>query len=76
MTCTLLFTKYSDDLPRTNRWAGHVARIGDRRVSGRVLVGRPEGKRLIGRSRCRWEDNTKMDLQYVAYASMDWIDLA
>ena len=76
MTCTLLFTKYSGDLPRTNRWAGHVARIGDRRVSGRVLVGRPEGKRLIGRSRCRWEDNTKMDLQYVAYASMDWIDLA
>ena len=76
MTCTLLFTKYSDDLPRINRWAGHVARIGDRRVSGRVLVGRPEGKRLIGRSRCRWEDNTKMDLQYVAYASMDWIDLA
>jgi hypothetical protein len=76
MTCTLLFTKYSGDLPRINRWAGRVERIGDRTVSCRVLVGRPEGKRPIGRSRCRWLDNTKMDLQYVACGSMDWIDLA
>jgi hypothetical protein len=63
MTCTLLFTKYSDDLPRRNRWVGHVACIEDRRVSCRVLVGRPEGKRPIGRPRGSWEDNTKMDLQ-------------
>ena len=63
MTSTLLFTKHSDDLQRRNRWAGHVARIGDRRVSCRVLVGRPEEKRPFGRSRGRTEDNTKMNLQ-------------
>jgi len=63
MICTLLFTKYSDDLPRRNRWAGHVARIGDRRVSCRVLVGRPEEKRPIERSRVRSKDDIKMDLQ-------------
>jgi hypothetical protein len=63
MICTLLFTKYSDDLPRRNGWAEHVARIGDRRVSCRVLMGRPEENRPIGRSRGRSEDNTKMDVQ-------------
>jgi len=63
VTGTLLFTQYSEDLPRRNRWAGHVARIGDRRVSCRVLVGRPEGKTPIGRSRGRWENNIKMDIQ-------------
>jgi len=44
------------------RWAGHVARLGKRRVVYRVLVGKPEGKRSLGRPRHRWEDNIKMDL--------------
>jgi len=41
-----------------------------------VLVGKPEGKRPLGRPRCRWEDNVKMDLQGVGCGGMDWIDLA
>jgi len=44
---------------RTVRWMGHVARLGDRRGAYRVLVGRPKGKRLVGRPRLRWEDNIK-----------------
>jgi len=45
------------------RWAGHAARMGDRRGAYRALVGKPEGKRPLGRPRRRWEDNVKMDLQ-------------
>jgi len=44
------------------RWAGHVARMGERRAVHRVLVGKSEGKRPLGRPRRRWEDNIKMDL--------------
>jgi len=47
------------------RWAGHVACMGDRRGIFRVLVGKPEGKRPLGRPRHRWEDNIEMDLQEV-----------
>jgi len=47
---------------RRMRWAGHVARIGEGRGAHRVLVGKPEGKRPLGRPRRRWEDNIKMDL--------------
>jgi len=47
------------------RWAGHVARLGKRRGVYRVLVGKPEGKRPLGRARHRWEDNIKVDLQEV-----------
>ena len=47
------------------RWAGHVARMGKDRGVHRVLVGKPEGKRSLGRPRRRWEDNIKMDLQEV-----------
>ena len=47
---------------RRMRWAGHVARMGEDRGVHRVLVGKPEGKRPLGRPRCRWEDNIKMDL--------------
>ena len=46
-------------------WAGHVARIGEGRDVCRILVGKPEGKRPLGRPRRRWEDNIKMDLQEV-----------
>jgi hypothetical protein len=45
------------------KWVGHVARTGERRDVYRVLVGKPEGKRPLGRPRRRWEDNIKMDLQ-------------
>jgi len=47
---------------RQMRWAGHVARMGEDRVVQRVLLGKPEGKRPLGRPRRRWEDNIKMDL--------------
>jgi len=58
------------------RWAGHVARMGKRRGVCSVLVGKPEGKRPLGRPRHRWEDYIKMDLQEVGCGSVDWIDLA
>jgi len=45
------------------QWAGHVARMGERRDVHRVLVGKPEGKRPLRRPRRRWEDNIRMDLQ-------------
>ena len=48
---------------RRLRWAGHVARMEEGRGVHKVLVGKPEGKRPLGRPRCRWEDNIKMDLQ-------------
>ena len=54
----------------------NVARVGERRGLYRVLVGRPEGKRPLGRPRHRWEDNIKMDLQEVGLGVMDWIELA
>jgi hypothetical protein len=50
---------------RRMRWVGHVACMGDGRDAYRVLMGRPEGKRPLGRPRFRWEDNIKMDLQEV-----------
>ena len=57
------------------RWAGHVARMGDKRGLFRVLMGKPEGKRPLGRPRRRWEDTIKMYLQEVGCEGMDWIDL-
>jgi len=50
--------------------------MGERRGIFRVLVGKPESKRPLGRPRCRWEDNIKMDLQEVGCGGMDWIELA
>jgi hypothetical protein len=55
---------------------GHVARIGKGRDVYRVLVGKPEGKKQLGRPRRRWEDNIKMDLQEVGRGGMDWIGMA
>ncbi|KAJ4444056.1 hypothetical protein ANN_05845 [Periplaneta americana] len=57
---------------RRLRWAGHVARMGESRNAYRVLVGRPEGKRPLGRPRRRWEGNIKMDLREVGYDDRDW----
>ena len=61
---------------RRLRRAGHVARMGERRGVYRVLMGKPEGKRPLGRPRRRWEDNIKIDLQEVRCGGMDWIELA
>ena len=61
---------------RRMRWAGHIARVGEWRGVYRVLVGKPEGKRSLGRPRHRWEDNIKMDLQEVGCGGMDWVKLA
>jgi hypothetical protein len=58
------------------RWAGHVARMGERRGAYRVLVEKPEGTRPLGRSRRRGEDNIKMDLREVGWGGIYWIDLA
>jgi hypothetical protein len=61
---------------RRMRWAGHVARIGEKRNVYRLLVGKPEGKRPLGRPRRRWVDNIKMDLGEVGWGDVDWIGLA
>jgi len=60
---------------RGMRWAGHVACVGEGRGVHRVLVGKPEGKRPLGRPRRIWEDNIKMDLRKVG-AGGDWMELA
>ena len=60
---------------RRMRWVGQVVRMGEGSGVHRVLVGKPEGKRPLGRPRRRWEDNIKMDLQEVG-GGRDWIGLA
>ena len=61
---------------RRMRWAGQVARMGKNRGVHRVLVGKTEGKRPLGRQRRRWEDNIKLDLQEVGGGRGDWMELA
>jgi hypothetical protein len=61
---------------RRMRWAGHVVRMGEVRVAYNILVGRPEGRRLLGRPRRRWEDNIKMDLREIGFAGVNWIHMA
>jgi hypothetical protein len=58
------------------RWAGHVARMGEKRNGYRILVGNPEGKRALGTQRRRWVDNIKIDLREIGWAGMDLIDVA
>jgi hypothetical protein len=67
---------FSSEFSLKMRWAGHVARMGERRGAYWILVGRPEGRRPLGRPRCRWEDNIKIDLQDVGSEGVDWIDMA
>jgi len=62
--------------PRRMRSAGHVARVGQERGVYRVLEGKPERRRPLGRPRFRWADNIRMDLQEVGCGYMDWIGLA
>jgi hypothetical protein len=59
-----------------SRWAGHAARMGERRNAYRIMVGKPEGKTPLGRPRRRWVDNIKMDLREVGWDGRDWIDLS
>jgi hypothetical protein len=61
---------------RRVRWAGHVARMGEKRNVYRLLVGKPEGKRPLGRPKRRWTDNIKMDLLEIGLSVVDWIGLA
>jgi hypothetical protein len=61
---------------RRMRWAGHVARMGEKRNMYRLLVGKPEGKRPLGRPGRRWIDNIKMDLSEIGLNVVDWIGLA
>ena len=58
------------------RWAGHAARMEERRGVYRILVGKPKEKRPLEIPRRRWEDNIKMNLQEVGCGGMDWIELA
>ena len=60
---------------RRMRWAWHVVRMGERRGLYRVLMGKPEGKRPLGRPRRRWEDNIEMDIKEVGCGCVDWIEL-
>jgi hypothetical protein len=61
---------------KRKRWAGHVARMGERRNAYRLLVGKPEERRPLGRPRLRWVDNIRMDLVEVGWDDVDWIGLA
>ena len=58
------------------RWAGHVAHMEEGRSVYRVLLGKPEGRRPLGRPRCRWEDNIRMDLRDVGCGCLDWMEPA
>jgi hypothetical protein len=61
---------------RRMRWVGHVARMGEKRNAYRILVGKSEGRRPLGRPRRRWVDNIKIDVREIGWDGMDWIDLA
>jgi hypothetical protein len=61
---------------RRMRWVGHVARVGEKRSAYRLMVGKPEGKRPLGRPRCRWVDNIKIDPRETGWGDVDWIGLA
>jgi hypothetical protein len=61
---------------RRMRWAGHVARVGEKRNAYRLLVGNPDGKRPLGRPRRGWVDNVRLDLGEVGWDDVDWIGLA
>jgi hypothetical protein len=60
---------------RRMKWAGHVTGMGEKRNAYRLLMGKPEGKRPLGRPRQRWVDNIRMDIVEVGWGDMDWIGL-
>jgi hypothetical protein len=61
---------------RRMRWVGHIACMEEERKMYRVLVGKPEGKRPLGRPKHRWEDGIRMDLREIIWGSVEWIQLA
>jgi hypothetical protein len=61
---------------RRARWAGNVARMGEKRNVYRLLVGKPEGRRPLGKPRLRWVDDIRMDLVEVGWGDVNWISLA
>ena len=61
---------------RRLRWAGHVARMEEGRNAFKILTGKPTGKRPLGRSRRRWEDNIRMDLEEIGINAGNWVDLS
>jgi hypothetical protein len=60
---------------RRTRWVGHVARMGEMRNAYNIMVGKPEGKRPLGRHRHKWEDNIRTDLREIGCEGVDWIHL-
>jgi hypothetical protein len=67
LTQSLLFTNVYVIKSRRMRLAGHAAHIGEGSAAYKILVGRPEGRKPLGRPRCRWDSNIKMDLQEVGW---------
>jgi hypothetical protein len=68
-----LLSKYLEiGIIKFMRWAGHVTQMGEKRNAYRLLVGRPEGKRPLGRPRCRWVNNIMTDLADVGWDGVDW----
>jgi hypothetical protein len=63
-------------LPRRMRWTGCVAQMGEKRNAYRLLVGKPEGNRPLGRPRRNWVDNIRMDFGEVGWGDVEWIGLA
>jgi hypothetical protein len=61
---------------KSRRWAGHVARMGENRNAYRILVGKPQLERPLGRPKRSWMDNIKMDLREIERDGVDWIDMA
>jgi hypothetical protein len=61
---------------RRMKWAGHIIRMGEERKLHKVLAGKPEGKRPLGRPRHRWEDGIRMDFTEIGLGGVDWIRLA
>jgi hypothetical protein len=61
---------------RKMRWAGHVARMGEKMSAHGILVGKPEEKRPLGKPRRRWVNNTKMDLRIIGWSGMEYVELA
>ena len=59
---------------RRMRWAGHVVRMEEGRSSFKILTGKPTGKIPLGRARCRWEDNIRMDLEEIGISAGNWTD--
>jgi hypothetical protein len=58
------------------RWTGHVAHVWEKKNVYKILVGKPEGKRLLGRPTCRWEVNIRMSIKKTGWGGMEWINLA